>query len=59
MRATGLARRLDGLGRVVIPRPLREKFNIEEGDVLDFLVDENGIYIKLLAKATEEEKDNE
>ena len=32
MKATGIVRRIDDLGRVVIPREIRKSLNIREGD---------------------------
>lgn len=35
MRATGIVRRIDDLGRVVIPKEIRRTFKIKEGDPLE------------------------
>ena len=35
MRATGIIRRIDDLGRVVIPREIRRKMHIREGEPLE------------------------
>lgn len=35
MRATGIVRRIDDLGRVVIPKEIRRTMRIREGDPLD------------------------
>ena len=40
MRQTGIIRRLDDLGRVVIPKTLREEFNLTEGTPIEFFVGE-------------------
>ena len=40
MRATGIVRRIDDLGRVVIPREIRKNLGIAEGDSLEIFVDE-------------------
>ncbi len=32
MKATGIVRRIDGLGRVVIPKEIRRTMHIHEGD---------------------------
>ena len=43
MRATGIVRRIDDLGRVVIPKEIRRSMGIREGDPLEMFVDtENG-----------------
>ena len=35
MKATGIVRRIDDLGRVVIPKEIRRTMHIREGDPLD------------------------
>ena len=35
MKHTGIVRRIDDLGRVVLPKEIRRNFNIKEGDALD------------------------
>ena len=42
MKATGIVRRIDDLGRVVIPKEIRRTMRIREGD-LDFTQSENYI----------------
>ena len=39
MKATGIIRRIDDLGRVVIPREIRRTLNIREGDALELYTD--------------------
>ena len=39
MRATGIVRRIDELGRIVIPRDIRRSLGIREGDSLEIFVD--------------------
>lgn len=41
MRATGIVRRVDDLGRVVIPKEIRREMRIREGDPLEIFVDEH------------------
>ena len=41
MRATGIIRRVDDLGRIVIPRDIRKEMRIREGEPLEILVDKN------------------
>ena len=43
MKATGIIRRIDDLGRVVIPKELRRVFNIREGDALEIFTTDEGI----------------
>ena len=38
MKATGIVRRIDDLGRVVIPKEIRRTMRIREGDPLDTLL---------------------
>lgn len=42
MKATGLVRRIDELGRIVIPKELRRQYKISEGDPLEIYVDKEG-----------------
>ena len=39
MKATGIIRRIDDLGRVVIPKEIRRSMNIGEGDPFEIYVD--------------------
>ena len=42
MKATGIVRRLDDLGRIVIPKEIRRTCNLREGDPVEFYSDKNG-----------------
>ena len=42
MKATGIVRRLDDLGRVVIPKEIRRTLRIREGDPLEIFTDREG-----------------
>ena len=42
MKATGIVRRIDDLGRVVIPKEIRRTMRIREGDPLEIYTDNNG-----------------
>ena len=42
MRATGIVRRIDDLGRVVIPKEIRRTMRIREGDPLEIYTDREG-----------------
>ena len=42
MRATGIVRRIDELGRVVIPKEIRRTLRIREGDPLEIFTDHDG-----------------
>lgn len=39
MKATGLIRRVDDLGRIVIPREIRKQLRIKESDPMEFYID--------------------
>ena len=42
MKATGIVRRIDDLGRVVIPKEIRRTLRIREGDPLEIYTDPEG-----------------
>lgn len=42
MKATGIVRRIDDLGRLVIPKEIRRTLRIREGDPLEIFVDRDG-----------------
>lgn len=42
MKATGIVRRIDDLGRVVIPKEIRRTMRIREGEPLEIYVDREG-----------------
>lgn len=44
---TGIIRRIDELGRIVIPKEIRRKLNITEGDPLELSLDGNKIIFEL------------
>ena len=46
MKSTGIVRKVDELGRVVIPIELRNKFGISEKDPLEIYVDGSSIILK-------------
>lgn len=63
MKATGIVRRIDDLGRVVIPRDIRRTLHIRYGDPLEiFVTEEGGVtfqpYCPSLAKDIRDMKDN-
>lgn len=43
MKATGIIRRIDDLGRVVIPKEIRRTLRIREGDPLELFVENNAV----------------
>lgn len=46
MKATGIIRKVDELGRVVIPIEIRNQFNIVEKDPIEIYVDSSSIVLK-------------
>ena len=46
MKATGIVRRIDDLGRVVIPKEIRRQMSIREGDPLEIFIDNDNICLK-------------
>ena len=47
MKATGVVRRIDDLGRIVIPKEIRRVLHIKEGDPLEIYTDrEGGVILK-------------
>lgn len=42
MKATGIVRRIDNLGRIVIPKEIRKTLRIKEGDALEIYTDREG-----------------
>ena len=44
---TGIIRRIDDLGRIVIPKEIRRKFNMHEGDLLEISLDGNKVCYEL------------
>ena len=54
MKATGIVRRIDDLGRVVIPREIRRNLGIIEGDPLEVFIDGKTVIFKKYRPSTEE-----
>jgi AbrB family transcriptional regulator, transcriptional pleiotropic regulator of transition state genes len=46
MKATGITRQIDDLGRIVIPKELRRVMDIKESDALEIFVEGNKIILK-------------
>ncbi len=46
MKSTGIVRNVDELGRIVIPKEIRKKFNIEIKDPIEIYVDGSSIVLK-------------
>ena len=46
MNSTGIVRRLDDLGRIVIPKEIRKSLKFMEGDALELFVENNSLILK-------------
>ena len=46
MKATGIVRRIDDLGRVIIPKEIRRACNIREGDPLEIFLQDGAVVFK-------------
>ncbi|MCH5202811.1 MAG: AbrB/MazE/SpoVT family DNA-binding domain-containing protein [Oscillospiraceae bacterium] len=46
MRQIGYVSKIDTLGRVVIPKPVRQMYNLEKEDSIEILPKENGLLIR-------------
>ncbi|QPC47136.1 AbrB/MazE/SpoVT family DNA-binding domain-containing protein [Mangrovibacillus cuniculi] len=54
MKATGVVRKIDQLGRVVLPMELRRTRGIEEGNPIEIFVDGESIILRKYAPVTTE-----
>ena len=46
IKEIGSIRKLDELGRVVIPKSVREKLNMEQGDNIEFFIEDGKVLLK-------------
>lgn len=46
MKATGIVRRIDDLGRVVIPKEIRRTLRVREGDPLELFMDGKNLILQ-------------
>lgn len=53
MVATGIVRRIDELGRIVIPREIRRAIGIKDGDPIELFIDKNNIVLRKYSLADE------
>lgn len=51
-KATGIVRRVDDLGRVVLPKELRRVFNINTGDAVEIFVTGDEIVLRKYVPST-------
>lgn len=52
MKSTGVVRRVDDLGRIVIPKEIRRTLRIRDGESLEIFVDREMIALKKFSKMT-------
>lgn len=53
MKSTGVVRRVDDLGRIVIPKEIRRTLRIRDGESLEIFVDKDTISLKKFSKMTD------
>lgn len=53
MKTTGVVRRIDDLGRIVIPKEIRKTLRIRDGESLEFFVDKETITLKKFSTSAE------
>ncbi len=46
MKSTGVVRKIDELGRIVVPKEIRRTLNINDGEEVEIFVDNNSIVLK-------------
>lgn len=46
MKPAGVVRKIDQLGRVVLPKPLRKRYQMNEGDPIEILVEGDQIILE-------------
>ena len=46
MKSTGVVRRIDDLGRIVIPKEIRRNLRIKEGENLEIFIENENIILK-------------
>ena len=55
MKATGIVRRIDDLGRVVIPKEIRRTMQIKEGDPMELFLEDDKVCFKLYSSGCEDD----
>jgi len=46
MKATGIVRRIDDLGRVIIPKEIRRTMRLREGDPMEIFIEDDAVCFK-------------
>lgn len=57
MKATGIVRRLDDLGRLVIPKEIRKQYHLKEGDSIEFYIENEKIILEKYDVLSSKEND--
>ena len=57
MKSTGVIRRIDELGRIVIPKEIRKNLGIREGDNLEILIENDKLTLQKFSKITNYQED--
>ncbi len=55
MKSTGMVRRVDDLGRIVIPKEIRRSLNIHDGEELEIKIDNNAIMLSKSSRIKNDE----
>lgn len=56
MKSTGITRRIDDLGRIVIPKEIRKNLKIKENEVLEIFINNDEIILKKFSYFNDSEK---
>lgn len=56
MKSTGITRRIDDLGRIVIPKEIRKNLKIKENEVLEIFINNDEIILKKFSNFNDSEK---
>ena len=54
MKATGIVRRIDDLGRIVIPKEIRRSMRLREGDAMEIFLEDNCVCLKKYTTSDED-----
>ena len=51
-----IKRCVDGLGRIVLPKDMRDYYGIKTGDIVEFIATENDIFIKIPSESNKQKE---
>lgn len=54
MKATGIVRRIDDLGRIVIPKEIRRNIGLREGEAMELFLEDNCVCFKKYSPSDED-----